>query len=123
MKKVYVISLDEEFEKSRVKAHTRTRKGKLERVKEFERRGEKKEFDIDSTKRALRSVLKEHRIDATVKFDPYERIGKDYGVFDIELKEGKKYSQGKLDKVEKLLENASIHRDINFLYAIGNVRE
>jgi len=40
MKKLYVVSIDEEFEKSRVKAHVRTRKGKLERVKEFERKGE-----------------------------------------------------------------------------------
>ena len=39
MKQVYVVSLDEEFEKSRVKAHVRTRKGKLERVQEFERKG------------------------------------------------------------------------------------
>jgi len=38
-KTLYIVSLDEEFEKSRVKAHVRTRKGKLERVKEFERKG------------------------------------------------------------------------------------
>jgi hypothetical protein len=38
-KLVKVVSIDEEFGKSRVKAHTRTRKGKIERVKEFNRRG------------------------------------------------------------------------------------
>jgi hypothetical protein len=37
----YVVSIDEEFEKSRVKAHVRTRRGKIERVREFERAGAK----------------------------------------------------------------------------------
>jgi len=40
MIKAEISTIDEEFEKSRVKAHVRTRKGKLERVKEFERKGE-----------------------------------------------------------------------------------
>ena len=39
MKQVYVVSLDEEFEKAKVKAHLRTRKGKMERVQEFQRKG------------------------------------------------------------------------------------
>jgi len=38
-KLIEVSTIDEEFEKSRVKAHTRTRKGKMERVKEHERKG------------------------------------------------------------------------------------
>jgi len=40
MIKAEISTIDQEFEKSRVKAHVRTRKGKLERVKEFERKGE-----------------------------------------------------------------------------------
>jgi hypothetical protein len=41
MEKILEIStIDEEFEKSRVKAHTRTRKGKLERVREFSKKGD-----------------------------------------------------------------------------------
>lgn len=39
MSKIYVTTIDEEFEKSRVKGFVRTRKGRMERVKEFERRG------------------------------------------------------------------------------------
>lgn len=37
-KRLYVVTLDEEFEKARVKPHVRTRRGKLERVKGFERK-------------------------------------------------------------------------------------
>jgi len=36
---VNVSTIGEEFEKARVKAHVRTRKGKMERVREFERIG------------------------------------------------------------------------------------
>ena len=32
-----IVSIDEEFEKSRVRAHVRTKKGKMERVKEHSR--------------------------------------------------------------------------------------
>jgi len=42
MVKAEISTIEEEFNKSRVKAHIRTRKGKLERVKEFERKGTKK---------------------------------------------------------------------------------
>lgn len=41
-KQIYVI-IDKEFEKARVKGFLRTRKGKLERIKEHQRKGEKKE--------------------------------------------------------------------------------
>lgn len=46
MDKIYVVTIDEEFEKSKVKSHTRTRKGKMERVKEFERKGERKGYGV-----------------------------------------------------------------------------
>jgi len=36
---VNVSTIEEEFKKARVKAHVRTRKGKMERVREFERKG------------------------------------------------------------------------------------
>jgi len=39
MVKAEISTIEEEFEKSQVKAHIRTRKGKLERVKEFSRKG------------------------------------------------------------------------------------
>jgi len=39
MIKAEISTIDEEFEKSRVKAHIRTRRGKLERVREFSRKG------------------------------------------------------------------------------------
>jgi len=44
---VEVTTIGEEFEKSRVKSHVRTRKGKLERVKEFERKGGKLPISSD----------------------------------------------------------------------------
>ena len=42
MNKIYVVTIDEEFEKSRVKGHTRTRKGRMERVREYETAGGRK---------------------------------------------------------------------------------
>lgn len=63
MKKVLVVTLDEEFEKARVKAHVRTRKGKLERVQEFQRKGEGKKLNkVEATK----NVLKKFGIKAEV---------------------------------------------------------
>jgi len=46
MIKAEISTIDEVLEKSRVKAHIRTRKGKLERVKEFSRKGEIGKKDI-----------------------------------------------------------------------------
>jgi hypothetical protein len=42
MQKAIITTIEEEFKKSKVKAHVRTKRGKLERVKEFSRTGEKK---------------------------------------------------------------------------------
>lgn len=50
MKSVIVTTIDEEFDKSRVKGFVRTRKGKMERVDPFERKGG----------RSLREVKKQH---------------------------------------------------------------
>lgn len=54
VKTLYVTTIDEEFEKSRVKPFVRTRRGKLERVTGFERRGEKKAL---SKKEDLQNAL------------------------------------------------------------------
>ncbi len=43
MKEIYITTIDEEFEKAQVKGFSRTRKGKMERVNPFERKGEKRE--------------------------------------------------------------------------------
>lgn len=42
MKDMEISTIDEEFEKAQVKGFTRTKRGKLERVSPFERKGEKK---------------------------------------------------------------------------------
>jgi len=39
MDKIYVVTIDEEFEKAQVKGFTRTRKGKMERVNPYGRGG------------------------------------------------------------------------------------
>jgi hypothetical protein len=73
MQEVRVVTIDEEFEeleKSRVKAHVRTRKGKLERVKEFERRGGKKsKFDslVSNIVKELESVKVKHPLSKKLK--------------------------------------------------------
>jgi len=46
MIKAEISTIEEEFEKSQVKAHVRTRRGKLERVKEFSRAGSKNQLPI-----------------------------------------------------------------------------
>jgi hypothetical protein len=56
MIKAKIVSLDEEFEKSRVKAHVRTRKGKLERVKEYSRYLDKDKYGLTL---GMRNILRQ----------------------------------------------------------------
>jgi len=54
MLKATISTINEEFEKSRVKAYTRTRKGHLERVKEYGRRGEHK---VESPRGKMKTIV------------------------------------------------------------------
>jgi len=80
---VDVTTIDEEFEKSRVKTHLRTKKGKLERVKEFERKSsshvlKKEEGGPDIRSKDLKAIsasLERRGVKARVKFRPSHLVG------------------------------------------------
>lgn len=56
---VKVVSIEEEFEKSRVKAHVRTKKGKMERVKEHSRMSKYLEKDKSGLTLGMRNILRQ----------------------------------------------------------------
>jgi len=56
MIKATISSIDEEFRKSRVKGFVRTRKGKLERVKEFERKDGKRDLVESASKEIVKGM-------------------------------------------------------------------
>jgi hypothetical protein len=69
MFKAEISTLDEEFEKSRVKGYIRTRRGKMERVKEFQRTGggKKKLGSLDMSS-------KEERVAAFKKIEQVKNL-------------------------------------------------
>lgn len=85
---IEVRTIDEEFEKSRVKAHVRTRKGKMERVKEHWKTDpkysrsyhvmKKEEGGPDITSADLKAInrsLERNRIPAQVSFKHSHLVG------------------------------------------------
>jgi len=76
-----VLSIDEEFQKSRVKGFVRTRKGHLERVGEFERKGGKGKVEpkklVSDIKRALRKEGMNQAHEETTTVRGYHRWSND----------------------------------------------
>jgi len=73
---VKITTIDEEFEKAQVKGFIRTRKGKMERVSPFERKGEKK-IKVKPTKREGSLLDAEERESKRVEVKFKALVGQD----------------------------------------------